>query len=385
MARRDTLELGKKGRGLRAPVRYPSGAKKGKSGGAGPGKGTIHPQRAFRAPPAFVKITGYKTGGLGQLKEHINYVTKNGKLTFTTSDGDELVGRDVSTVAIGRWKGNLGKENDQAPAKDGAKNRRAVALIVSTPKGVTPEQFRPMVDDFCAEAIAPAARFGYAIHDNTENVHAHIVVPIVGHDGRKLRIDREEIDRLRLVWTAVAERHGLVLDPSNRFARGENQSGLTHLDRTTFYAHQNPSERARRRGGQSNATGKPAHLSAREKREIGAAVRDQISGKLAAREAQHAAKWGELAAAYKVRAEQGQRDGIDAGEIGFYSVMASRPAPKLRASTYVEVVRTSAAKDGAKSQVVQAAMRALRLDPANPAHVPELMAKLDVGRGRERG
>lgn len=380
MAGRDGLELGKKRRSLRAPVRYPSGAKRAKSGGGG--RRTVDAQRAFRAPPAFVKITGYKRGNLGQLKEHIAYITRNGNLALTTSDGGELEGRGVASAALALWKRNLGKEPPASEGPDSAKKTvRAVAMIVSTPKGVTAEQLRPMIDDFCREAIAPAARYGYAIHDDTENVHAHIVVPVVGHDGRKLRIDKEEIDRLRLTWTAVAERHGLILDPSNRFARGENQSHLAAVDRTTFYAHQTPVERAKRSGQQVTPTGKMPHLSAREKREIGAAVRDHISGRLAVREAQNGAKWSELVDAYRVRLEQGRREGIDQAELGFYATMATRPSPKLRASNYVDIVRSAAVRDGAKSQIVQAAMQAVRLDPKNPAHVPDFIAKLDGGRG----
>ena len=60
------------------------------------------------------------------------------------------------------------------------------------------------------------------------NFHVHVVVQSAGHDGKQLRIRRDDIQDLRMLYAEKAHEQGIELDASPRWARGleaERQPG----------------------------------------------------------------------------------------------------------------------------------------------------------------
>lgn len=380
----DGLILGRGHRSFRgkpihlAKARGAAGGGKGRDRNAG-----ADGKKAFRLPPSFVKVTGRKRGDLQQLTRHIEYVTRNGKLEFHTSDGDTLAGPSTKHELLARWRPNLGKDPPVGSTeREAEKYVRAIALIVSTPKGITKEQLEPMVQQFAMTAIGPAARFGFAIHEDKDNTHAHIVIPAVGHDGRKIQLDKEELQRLRVEWARAAADHGLFLDASNRFERGLDQAALKAMDRATFYSGKSPDERQAARGNNSSAIpGPEAKGSKRLEKEVREAVRDHLNGKLEARQVDSARRWGQLVERYRDKSVELSRSGGDAAEIGFYQAMTARQPPKLRGTLYIEAIRDAAKSRGESAWIVQVAAHQAKVILEGKGAVNQLLTVLDQARG----
>ena len=69
-------------------------------------------------------------------------------------------------------------------------------------------------------AFADNHDYVFAAHSDTKNFHVHVVVQAAGHDGKQLRIGREDIQDLRLLMAEKAAEQGIELDASPRWARG---------------------------------------------------------------------------------------------------------------------------------------------------------------------
>ena len=168
------------------------------------------PKADKRVPPALFKISSYAHSS-GAVWDRVNYVSRDGEQAI---EGPNREGIE-SLVEI---------ERIAAAWSDGAEDHKrrvlAMSALVSFPAGVDQEKATEAARQFFAAAFAENHDYIFAPHTDTANFHVHIVVQAAGHDGRQLRINREDLQGLRELLAEQAAEQGIELDASPRKARG---------------------------------------------------------------------------------------------------------------------------------------------------------------------
>ena len=165
---------------------------------------------ARRLPQAVFKISSYSHGG-GALWDRVNYVARDGELEVEAANGE----RTDSLVELERLVDDWSGEQEK-------REQRVVAMnaVVSFPAGVDQEKATEAAREFFREAFAENHDYIFAPHTDAKQFHVHVVVQAAGHDGKQLRITKDDIQELRQLLAEKAHEHGIELDASPRWARG---------------------------------------------------------------------------------------------------------------------------------------------------------------------
>ena len=176
------------------------------------------PQRiraSKKLPQAVFKISSYSHSA-GAVWDRVNYVARDGELEVEAQDGEALDQGELETM-VDKWEARAGEgENQRA-------RRRAMSSVVSFPAGVDQERATEAARQFFHEAFADNHDYVFAPHTDAKQFHVHLVVEARGHDGRQLRLNRDDIQDLRMLLAEKAREQGIELDASPRWARGEEK------------------------------------------------------------------------------------------------------------------------------------------------------------------
>lgn len=164
-------------------------------------------------PQAVFKITSYNHSP-GAVWDRLQYITREGELEAEGPNGERLDGELVDQV-VGGW---------DRETEEGKGRRVAMSALVSFPKGADEERATEAARQFFAEAFADNHDYVFAGHRDTDYYHVHIVVQAAGHDGKQLRIGRDDLQDLRMRFAEKAAEQGIELDASPRWARGEEKA-----------------------------------------------------------------------------------------------------------------------------------------------------------------
>ena len=166
--------------------------------------------RASRGlPQAVVKISSYSHSA-GAVWDRVNYVGRDGELEVETANGETL-----DQVQLEQMVEDWSEETEK-------RTRRQISMsaVVSFPKGVDEAKATEAARQFFQEAFAENHDYVFAAHTDAKQFHVHVVVQSAGHDGKQLRIRRDDIQDLRLLLAEKAHEQGIELDASPRWARG---------------------------------------------------------------------------------------------------------------------------------------------------------------------
>lgn len=192
------------GRDELAPARRPRRPRHRWSGSRG--------QRARAAqglPPAVFKITSYSHSA-GAVWSRFNYISRAGEVEAEGPNGERFEPEELEQV-LEEWEGQ-------------GKRRLAMSAFVTFPRGTDEDQATEAARQFFRHAFADNHDYVFAAHRDTENFHVHVVVQAAGHDGKQIRIDRDDIQDLRMLFAEAAAEQGIELDASPRWARGEEKA-----------------------------------------------------------------------------------------------------------------------------------------------------------------
>ena len=235
----EALDLGKGGK----IVRSPSETMDGPGGQGGSGRRALNlsiGQRvnaARRLPPAIVKVVrGGQTGGGADLRTQLNYLTRDGDLALTRSDGFVIADAEGMASTMRNWSIDF----DMTAWK-----HRTTHLLVSSPTGTDPDivwraagRFADAVFGGQGEAGGTGGeKWDYVkiAHDDTDYPHVHFVVNNLGLEtGEQFKVwptHRINPQLLRTAWAEAARAEGLELDDTPRRARGLPPSRMKTPDR----------------------------------------------------------------------------------------------------------------------------------------------------------
>lgn len=205
---------------------------------------------AKRTPEVLVRISGGARGG-AHVREHLNYITRNGKLVAENQDGELVDGRGAVRELASAWRhGDSGAW--QTNSKD------TVNLVLSMPPGTDRDRLKDAVRDFAARTFAADREYVFVRHDDTKHPHCHLTLKAVGHDGRRLNPRKADLQAWREGFAQALREHGVVAEASPRRARGVTQKAkrqpVLHAEqrKASTVARKRVDEAARRVGGKDN-------------------------------------------------------------------------------------------------------------------------------------
>lgn len=202
---------------LRPPVR-PTRARITRSvlgrGGSGGGEGAraTLARVARRVAEAMVKITG-KTHDVGHLARHLDYISRNGRLSLEGPDGERLKGRAEVRTLADDWAGELSAEP--------LRRRAAVSmsLVLSMPAGTEPFRVEDASRAFAEHVFGERFSYVFVLHDEDRHPHVHLTVRMSGR-GARLNPRKADLQRWREVFAEALRERGVEAEATPRRARG---------------------------------------------------------------------------------------------------------------------------------------------------------------------
>lgn len=191
--------------------------------GRSPALAGSHLRVVSRAPQAMVKVI--RNGGTINargMRDQMNYLSKDGDADLQRSEryfGSDIINEDIEPF-IEAWENLSGS---------GTSSDKTTHFVVSFPNGtdhgVAYRAGRAWADElFASGEYGDVFDYYTAFHTDKAHPHMHVVVNRRGlENGDWLKVSRRSeinYDELRAVQVMVAEREGIILDASHRYARG---------------------------------------------------------------------------------------------------------------------------------------------------------------------
>lgn len=201
---------GKKGRNVRGGVSRPSPPSK-------PHSSAMVKDRLARttgkAPEVMVKISG---GGknMGQIKAHLDYISRNGEVELEDENGAILRGVDDVREVRDAWaKGKIGIP------KEGERRREAFNIILSMPPGTDRQAVKDAARQFAAEQFGNH-QYVFAAHEDEKHPHVHLAVKAVDKSGVRMNPRKADLQAWREHFADKLRERGIAANATPRRVRG---------------------------------------------------------------------------------------------------------------------------------------------------------------------
>jgi hypothetical protein len=181
-----------------------------------------------RTPEVVVKVTRGATSTAGAIA-HLRYIDRNGELEIETDEGERLKGKGIERGLIEDWDLDSAKALGRGPYRGtaGRKPARLVHnVILSMPKGVSPEKLLLASRDFAREEFALNHRYVLTLHTDQDHPHVHLIIKAVSEDGHRLNIRKATLREWRGVFAQHLWAHGIAANATERAVRGQTRSGF---------------------------------------------------------------------------------------------------------------------------------------------------------------
>ena len=188
-----------------------------------------------KAPEVVVKITG-KSNGLKTLKNHLDYISRNGKLELQDENGQPLIGRqDINKLLIGLKEKKIPEDS---------KHREYIHVLFSMPANTPESQLKASVQQFCKEEFSNR-NYVMAYHDDTDHSHMHVAVstrdkniPLIIGGEERLSPRKNDLFRWRQGFADKLRENGIDAAASERrhrfnYRKSENATVRQIKDKTS--------------------------------------------------------------------------------------------------------------------------------------------------------
>ncbi len=181
---------------------------------------------AGKAQVIFKLSTYRKTAG--DLKNHIDYVSRNGKVPLEDQNGNLISGKSERDAIAEHWHDiEITKAKARAKYLDRALDtftypRVAASIVLSMPAGTDRDKFSIAVREYCRETFADKG-FEYllAMHNDTIHPHAHLVLRLRNiENNRKLNPGKKDLKHWRERLQRKMTEHGLDVAATPSRLRG---------------------------------------------------------------------------------------------------------------------------------------------------------------------
>ena len=181
-----------------------------------------------RTREVVVKVTRGATSTADAIA-HLRYIDRNGKLDIETDEGERLKGKGVERDLIEDWDLDSANSLGRGPyrGRAGRKPSRLVHnVILSMPKGTSPEKLLLASRDFAREQFALKHRYAFTMHTDQDHPHVQLVIKAVGEDGRRFNIRKATLREWRGLFAQHLRAHGIAANATERAVRGQIRSSF---------------------------------------------------------------------------------------------------------------------------------------------------------------
>lgn len=179
-----------------------------------------------RTPEVMVKITNRLGAGKGMaaIRNHLTYISRNGKLELETNTGERLTDR----IAVADYLVELGSQVRGRLIPEISHRREAFNVILSMPAGTPPEKVREAAREFLKEEFGEKHRYCFTLHTDTEKPHIHACVlaaPL--RKGKRLNPRKADLQRWREGFAEQLRALGIDANATPRRTRGSTRKPVT--------------------------------------------------------------------------------------------------------------------------------------------------------------
>jgi hypothetical protein len=146
------------------------------------------------------------------MKNHMDYLSRDGELALTDQDGNPINGDEALKRLAWGWE-HTGPKLDE-----GADRKEAFNIVFSMPEGTDPRAL--------AEAVRATAGIEFAGHQwamvqhfDEPQVHAHVTVKAEALDGRRLNPRKADLQRWRERFAHELRERGIEAEATRRAPR----------------------------------------------------------------------------------------------------------------------------------------------------------------------
>lgn len=182
---------------------------------------------ALKKPEVMVKIPPRKgkTSGLRAIRNHLDYISRNGKLAIEDQDGFVYSGKkQIHEGVADVWKA-LG-----VPEK--SRKREAINLVLSMPPGTNPEAVKKAAREFACDQFGDH-QYAFVQHLDEKHPHVHLCVMMKNEFGRRVDPRKSVLFEWRLRFAEKMREQGVECAATRRVHRGKAQksehSTLRHM------------------------------------------------------------------------------------------------------------------------------------------------------------
>lgn len=181
---------------------------------------------ANKAPEVMVKISGGGTG-MAKIKDHFDYISRNGQLEIEDEQGNITKGRaDLEDIKEAWQYGGMNRIEDEGT------KRQAFNIVFSMPQGTPPEAVWRAVRDFAARQFA-GHRYVMALHTEetdpdkkpSPHPHVHLCVRAESDEGVRLNPRKADLQHWREGFAQALGEHGIEAAATKRQQRLQRDPG----------------------------------------------------------------------------------------------------------------------------------------------------------------
>lgn len=166
------------------------------------------------APEVMVKITG-RSRGVVHLKQHLDYITRNGRLQAELQDGSKVETRaDVRALHDDWLTANI--LGERGGHRAGA--AQSVGIILSMPEGTPPDRVHDAARSWARTTLGDHDWL-LVRHNDRGHPHVHVTVRAVGPRGKRLTAGPADLQRWRETFAYELRRLGIEAEATPRKAR----------------------------------------------------------------------------------------------------------------------------------------------------------------------
>jgi hypothetical protein len=174
---------------------------------------------ALKHPEVMVKIPKRISGaskGMKGVRNHIDYISRNGELPLETQDGETLTGKKEYNPLTEEWKKlNIPEES---------KYREALNVVLSMPAGTNPEAVKNAAREFAKDQF-DGHQYVFALHTDQPHPHVHICVLMRDEFGQRMNPRKNDLFEWRVRFAEKMREQGVPCAATKRQHRGVTQKG----------------------------------------------------------------------------------------------------------------------------------------------------------------
>ena len=187
-----------------------------------PGSGLANLRAAaLKHPEVMVKIPKRLSGnskGMHGVRNHLDYVSRNGELPLETQSGEQLHGKRSVQEFVNDWQ-KLGIPEE-------SKHREALNIVLSMPEGTPPDAVFNAARNFAAEQFA-GHQYVFGLHhdshdpDEPKHPHVHLCVLMRDEYGQRLNPRKNDLFEWRVRFAEKLREEGVLCAATKRQHRGK--------------------------------------------------------------------------------------------------------------------------------------------------------------------